>query len=175
LRIPPFLIQRRSKQTFCCSFLLVSVYLRFEICLHSTLHVPLTNETRGLIRNDKIRLMKASAYLINTARGEIVDEEAVYSALKEKRLAGAALDVFIQEPLPRNSPLLNLDNVIVTPHMASGTEEAARGMDLLCAENIIRVLRGKRPLYALNLPPPKGLCGLENERNATTKESSSSS
>ena len=157
MRLPPFLIQRRSKQTFCCSFLLVSVYLRFERCLHSTLHVPLTNETRGLIGNDKIRLMKASAYLINTARGEIIDEEAVYLVLEEKRLAGAALDVFTQEPLPRNSPLLKLDNVIVTPHMASGTEEAARDMDLLCAENIIRVLRGKRPLYALNLPFPKGL------------------
>ena len=119
--------------------------------------------------------MKASAYLINTARGEMIDEAALYAALKEKRLAGAALDVCAQEPLPRNSPLLKLDNVIVTPHIASGTEEAARRMDLLCAENIIRVLRGKRPLYGLNLPPPGGLCGSENERNATTKESSGSS
>jgi len=120
-----------------------------------TLHVPLTDKTRGLIGDKEIRLMKPSAYLINIARGGLVDEQSLYLALKEKRLAGAALDVHAQEPPSPDSSLLKLDNVITTPHMGSYTKESMRSMALVCAENIIRVLRGRKPLYALNFPLPQ--------------------
>ena len=96
--------------------------------------------------------MKPSAYLINTARGGIVDEEALYMALKEKRLAGAALDAHAQEPPSDESPLLKLDNVIATPHMGSSSQETLKNMDLVTAENVLRVLKGESPLYALNFP-----------------------
>ncbi|MDI3542693.1 MAG: hypothetical protein PWP57_296 [Candidatus Atribacteria bacterium] len=94
--------------------------------------------------------MKESAYLINTARGGIVNEGALYQALKEEMIAGVALDVFSQEP-PGSSPLLGLENVIATPHMASDTEEAIRRMDIVSAENVILVLRGEAPLSAVNV------------------------
>ncbi|MCD6574123.1 phosphoglycerate dehydrogenase [Candidatus Aerophobetes bacterium] len=116
-----------------------------------SINVPLTDETKNLINEGKLSLMKPSAYLINTARGQVVDEKALYFALKEKKIAGAALDVFTREPLPSDSPWLSLGNVILTPHIAADTKEAAGGMDLICAENIIRVLRGEKPLYAVNL------------------------
>lgn len=117
-----------------------------------TIHVPLTDKTKGLIGEKEIRLMKSSAYLINAARGGIVDEEALYQALKEKRLAGAALDAHTQEPPSDESPLLRLDNVIVTPHIGGDSQETLKNMDLVAAENILRVLKGQEPLYALNLP-----------------------
>ena len=115
-----------------------------------TLHIPLTQETRGFIGGKELSLMKRSSYLINTARGGIVDEEALYRALKEGIIAGAALDVFSQEP-PGSSPLMDLENVIATPHMASDTKEAIRRMDVVSAENVIRVLRGDPPLSAVNV------------------------
>lgn len=115
-----------------------------------TLHVPLTQETRGFIGEEELSLMKNSAYLINTARGGIVDEKALYRALQKGTVAGAALDVFSQEP-PDNSPLVALENVIATPHMASDTEEAIRQMDIVSAENVIRVLRGEPPISQVNV------------------------
>ena len=115
-----------------------------------TIHVPLTAATLGLIGQREIGLMKPTSYLINTARGGIVDEGALYVALKEKRLAGAGLDVYEQEPLPPDSAILELDNVVTTPHMGADTEECLRNMDLVAAENILLVLRGQPPLYSLN-------------------------
>jgi len=117
-----------------------------------TIHVPLTDKTKGLIGEKEIRLMKSSAYLINAARGGIVDEEALYRTLKEKRLAGAALDAHIKEPPSYDNSLLRLDNVIATPHMGADSQETLKNMDLVAAENILRVLKGQEPLYALNLP-----------------------
>jgi len=117
-----------------------------------TIHVPLNDKTKNLIGEKEIRLMKPSAYLINTARGGILDEEALYLALKEKRLAGAALDVHVKEPPSNDNPLLQLDNVIVTPHMGADTQETLKNMDLVAAENVLRVLKGKTPLYPLNFP-----------------------
>ena len=107
-----------------------------------SLHVPLNKETRGLIGPRELGLMKSSAYLINTARGAIVDEAALYEALSDGRIAGAALDVFEHEPL-QSGPLLNLDNVILTPHMAGYTNEGIIRSNRAAALNALSVLRGK--------------------------------
>lgn len=89
-----------------------------------SIHLPYNEETHNLIDADRIALMKPSAVLVNTSRGKIVDEDALYGALKEGRIRGAGLDVFAQEPLPASSRLLELDNIILTPHAASQTEES---------------------------------------------------
>lgn len=126
-------------------------YLPFERLLSEsdfvTLHVPLSEETRGLIGEEELRIMKETAILINTSRGPIVDEEALYKALKEGWIAGAGLDVFENEPIETDSPLLTLDNVIFTPHIAGTTRECRRRCSRLAVENTIRVLRGEKPLY----------------------------
>jgi D-3-phosphoglycerate dehydrogenase len=93
--------------------------------------------------------MKPTSYLINTARGELVDEEALYRALREGWIAGAASDVFTQEP-PTGNPLLELDNFIVTPHLGATTHESVLRMGVLASENALKVLRGERPLYVVN-------------------------
>jgi D-3-phosphoglycerate dehydrogenase len=111
-----------------------------------SLHAPVTPETTHMIDADRLALMKPSAYLINTARGELVDEAALHEALAEGRLAGAASDVFQKEP-PGDNPLLALDNFIATPHSAGQTTEGLRRMGEITAENALRVLRGEAPLY----------------------------
>lgn len=115
-----------------------------------TLHVPLTPATRGLLGAEQLGWMKPGAYLINTARGGVVDEQALYDALASGRLAGAALDVFAEEPPPADHPLFRLENVIVTPHMAAHTEEAMYRMATMVAEEIVTVLRGGRPRWCAN-------------------------
>jgi len=119
-----------------------------------TLHVPRLPATIGLIGERELALMKPTAYLINTARGRIVDEAALCRALKEKRIAGAALDVFASEPPPAGE-LLALDNLIATSHIASSTEEAMRNVDANCLENVLRVLAGEEPFSPVNYPFPK--------------------
>ena len=116
-----------------------------------SLHVPLLPSTHHLISTKEFSLMKPSAFLINTARGPIVDEKALLKALRAKRIAGAALDVFECEPaidcdLRDNLELKSFDNVILTPHIASATEEARRDMAVIAAKNIIAVLKGKPPI-----------------------------
>jgi phosphoglycerate dehydrogenase-like enzyme len=106
--------------------------------------VPLTQETLRLIGEKEFKAMKPSAYIINIARGGIIDEEALIRALKEKRIAGAGLDVTATEPLPAESRLWEFDNVILSPHVSGGMEEyVARATDLFC-ENLGRYLAGKR-------------------------------
>ena len=109
-----------------------------------TLHAPHLPETDGLINAARLRLMKPTAYLINTARGGLVDEAALYEALAARRIAGAGLDVFRREP-PAGSPLLTLDNVVLTPHAAGSdlASEAATGQ--CCVESILAVARGQAP------------------------------
>ncbi|MGQ9629737.1 MAG: phosphoglycerate dehydrogenase [bacterium] len=107
-----------------------------------SLHCPLTESTRGIIGMRELGIMKPSAYLINTARGALVDEGALYEALREGRIAGAALDAFAEEP-PVGSPLLSLDNVIATPHTASHTYSAMEKMGWQAARNLLAVLRGE--------------------------------
>lgn len=109
-----------------------------------TIHTPLNESTRGLIKKRELELMKKSSYLINTARGGIVDEKDLYEALKREQIAGAAMDVFSKEP-PGGSPLLELKNLIATPHMAAYTMSSLRALDVISAENVLRVLEGSRP------------------------------
>jgi D-3-phosphoglycerate dehydrogenase len=98
----------------------------------------------------EMSLMKPSAYLINAARGGIVDEEVLYRALEEKKIAGAALDVVENEPPPQDHPLFKLDNVVLTPHLAAVTFEASKRGEWGAAEEVIRVLEGKRPKNPVN-------------------------
>jgi D-3-phosphoglycerate dehydrogenase len=107
-----------------------------------TLHCPKTPETVGLIGEAQLRAMKPTAYLINTARGGIVDEAALHAALTSGVIAGAGIDVFAQEPPPADHPLLKLDNVIAAPHVAGVTREALDRMGLQTAKNILSVLDG---------------------------------
>jgi glyoxylate reductase len=115
-----------------------------------TIHTPLTPETEGLINEDKLKLMKKTAYLINTARGRIVDIDALYKALKEGWIAGAALDVFPEEPFPPDHPILKLDNIVVTPHIGSATWQTRTKMAELVAENLIAFYEGKIPPTLVN-------------------------
>ncbi|HVG96460.1 MAG TPA: phosphoglycerate dehydrogenase [Chloroflexota bacterium] len=117
-----------------------------------SLHAPATTGTRGLINARTLALMKPTAYLINTARGDLVDEPALAAALRGGRLAGAGLDVFAQEPPDEANPLLALPNVLATPHIAGITEQSAQRMARLAVENILAVLEGGRPPYPVNEP-----------------------
>lgn len=115
-----------------------------------SLHVPLTEKTRGLIGKSELALMKGSAFLINTSRGPVLDQQALYEALKEKRIAGAGIDVYEKEPIASDQPLLKLSNVILTPHIGSATVETRLAMALMAVEDVIRVLTGKDPINAVN-------------------------
>ena len=115
-----------------------------------SIHVPLTRETTNLIGKEALPRMKPTAILVNTARGGIVDEAAVAEAVKARRLAGAGLDVVVDEPLKPSHPLNGVPNIILTPHMAGVTEEAMMRMAQDSAEDILRVLRGERPQFPVN-------------------------
>jgi glyoxylate reductase len=109
-----------------------------------SLHTPLTQETYHLIDAQALALMKPSAILINTARGPVVDPQALYQALKQRRIFAAALDVTEPEPIPLDSPLLELDNLIVVPHIASASRSTREKMATMAAENLIAGLKGER-------------------------------
>ena len=115
-----------------------------------SLHVPASPATRHLINADVLARMKPTARIINTARGPLIDEEALLAALRAGALAGAALDVFAQEPPPPDHPLLHEPNVIVTPHAAWYSEAAKRDMRGRCAQDVVNVLTGRTPVYPLN-------------------------
>lgn len=115
-----------------------------------SIHVPLTPRTRHLISAPQLALMKPTAFLINTARGPIVDSEALYDALTGGRIAGAGLDVFEAEPLPTDHPLLALDSVVVAPHIASASVRTRTGMALMAVENLLAALAGQRPPNLVN-------------------------
>jgi glyoxylate reductase len=110
-----------------------------------SLHVPLTEETRSLIDQRALARMKRSAYLVNTARGPIVDEAALAWALQQRLIAGAALDVYEREPAI-HPDLLALDNVLLVPHLGSATTETRTAMANLAVENVVAVLTGREPL-----------------------------
>lgn len=117
-----------------------------------SLHVPLTEETRDLIDERRLHLMKPSAYLINFARGGIVNEPALYQALSEHRIAGAALDVYESEPQAPDVQLLQeLNNVLLSPHVAWATADARRKMSLQVAEGVDDVLSGRSPRFAADI------------------------
>lgn len=129
-------------------------YVTFEELLEQadfvTIHAPLLPETRHLIDAAALGRMKPTAYLVNTARGPLVDEAALAEALRAGRLAGAALDVFHTEPLPLDSPLRTTPRLILTPHMAGSTAQSAQAMLSMAVENAARVLRGEPPLSCVN-------------------------
>lgn len=115
-----------------------------------SLHCPLTEETRHLISDRELDLMKESAVLINTARGPIVDEEALERALRAGKIWAAGLDVFSKEPVPVDHPLLKLENVVALPHIGSASIRTRTRMATLAAENLLAVLSGKRPPTPVN-------------------------
>ena len=115
-----------------------------------SLHAPATAETRGLIGEAELRAMKPTAYLINTSRGALVDEEALARAVEEEWIAGAALDVLSQEPPSADHPLLHLDNVIVTPHAAFYSDAAIAELETKAAANVADVLSGRLPKTVVN-------------------------
>jgi lactate dehydrogenase-like 2-hydroxyacid dehydrogenase len=115
-----------------------------------SLHVPLTSETRHLIDANAFKKMKETAILINTSRGQVVDSDALYDALKTRQIAYAALDVTDPEPLPVNHKLLTLENCIVIPHLGSASIATRNKMAVIAAENLIAALSGERPKHIVN-------------------------
>ena len=112
-----------------------------------SIHVPLLPSTRHIIGRKELAMMKPTAIIINTSRGPVIDQDALTEALKTRRIAGAALDVFEEEPVPLTHPLLKLDNLVVTPHIASATWETRRRMAERCAESVRALLEGRRPPF----------------------------
>ncbi len=115
-----------------------------------SIHAPLTKETYHIINEERLRMMKRSAYIVNTARGGLIDTDALVKALSEGWIAGAALDVTDPEPLPPNHPLYKLPNVILTPHIGGGTHESLVRTAVMAAEEIVRRYKGLPPLSPVN-------------------------
>ena len=115
-----------------------------------SLHTPLTPETRGLVNAARLRLMKSTAFLVNFSRGEVVDEKALYDALKTGVIAGAAIDVYDPEPPLNDNPLFELDNILLSPHSAALTGECVIRMATGAAEGVVDVLTGRRPQFVVN-------------------------
>ncbi|NWG76042.1 MAG: hypothetical protein HXY24_15820 [Rubrivivax sp.] len=115
-----------------------------------TLHVNVTPETVGMLGAPQFALMKPTAYFLNLARAAATDEDALVQALREKRIAGAALDVYQTEPPPADHPLLQLDNVIALPHIGGNTVEVSVHQTRLLVPDIERLLRGEKPRFCLN-------------------------
>jgi D-3-phosphoglycerate dehydrogenase / 2-oxoglutarate reductase len=122
-----------------------------EISDFVSIHAPLMPATRGLFNAEVFGKMKTGALLINTARGPLVDEDALVSALDSGRLGGAALDVVAVEPLPKDSKLIGRDNVILTPHTAFYSVEALNELQTKCAADVARVLSGEKPVYPVKM------------------------
>lgn len=114
-----------------------------------SLHLALTGETKNIMGENEIKLMKPTAFLINTARGPLINEDALYRCLRDRVIAGAAVDSYSDEP-PQESSLFSLDNIITTPHMGAYTYEALRNMGMTSVENVIDALEGRKPRYVVN-------------------------
>ena len=115
-----------------------------------SLHTPLTPETRGFVNAARLRLMKPAAFLVNFSRGEVIDEKALYEALKTGVIAGAAIDVYDPEPPLNDNPLFELDNIILSPHSAALTQECVIRMATGAAEGVVDMLSGRRPQFVVN-------------------------
>ncbi len=115
-----------------------------------SIHAPLTGNTKGMIGENEFAKMKDNCLLINTSRGPLIDENSLYNALKEEQIAGAAIDVYTVEPLPRESPLRSLDNIILTDHAGWYSEESIIELKTKAARNILEVLKGGKPIYSVN-------------------------
>ncbi len=121
-----------------------------------SLHTPLTNDTRGLMNATAFTKMKPTAVLVNTSRGPVVDQHALYEALKSRQIFAAALDVTVPEPLPTDNPLLTLENCIVVPHIASASRQTRQKMSRMAAENLIAGLKGEHLPNCVNPEVYKG-------------------
>ncbi len=115
-----------------------------------SIHVPLTDQTRNMIAGKELSLMKQTAILINTSRGAVVNENDLYEFLRERRIYGAGLDVFQQEPTPLDNHLLELDNVVATPHIGSATVSTRNRMAQIVVDNILQALDNKKPKHLVN-------------------------
>ena len=122
-----------------------------------SVHTPLDEKTHHLIGKAEFAKMKRTAYLVNTSRGPVVDENALYEALRDKVISGAGIDVFEKEPLDPASPLIKLDNIVMTPHIASASIETRTAMAVMAATNIVSVLTGKEPPNPVNQELKKNL------------------
>lgn len=129
-------------------------YTSFENILKEsdfiTLHVALTEDTKNMINEESLRKMKSTAYIINDSRGGVIDQNALAIALKEKWIAGAGLDVYEKEPIDVNDPLLKLENVVLAPHIGSGSKQSRSMMAELAAKNLVSVLKGEMPPALVN-------------------------
>jgi len=141
--LPPEEIRQRGAEPVDLSALLRAADI-------VTLHAPLTPETRHLINRDTLSLMKPGAILVNTSRGGVIDDAALAEALRSGRLAGAGIDVTEPEPPSPDHPLLPLEQVLITPHIAAHTEDSMRRMAVAAAEQVLMALEGKRPTMAIN-------------------------
>ena len=122
----------------------------FKQADYISLHIPYTESTKNLVDAQLLNLMKPSSFIINTARGGIINETDLYEALKNKKIAGAALDVFEAEPLPANDKLAELDNILLTPHTAALTKECTLRVAKCAAKGIVDFVQGKEPQYVYN-------------------------
>lgn len=149
----PFLSPQRAQELGIELADVSNIFTRADFI---TLHCPITKETANLVNAKSLATMKDGVYLVNCARGGLVDEQALYEALQSGKVAGAALDVFQVEPL-KESPLLSLDNVVVTPHLAASTFEAQVDVAVDVADQIVDVFAGRSPASAVNMPalPPE--------------------
>lgn len=114
-----------------------------------SLHLPATEQTRHLINAETLALMKPGAYLVNTSRGALVDEQALYDALVSKRISGAALDVYEMEPVKKGNPLFDLENIVLAPHVSAMSYETNYNAGITCAKSIIQVAGGGKPVYPI--------------------------
>jgi phosphoglycerate dehydrogenase-like enzyme len=115
-----------------------------------SLHAPVTKDTVGMVGRAQLTALGPAGYLINTARADLVDEPALLQALKDRTIAGAALDVFWQEPLARDHPLLTLDNALLTPHLAGAADDVQRHHTEMISEDLARIAAGDRPVRLVN-------------------------
>jgi glyoxylate reductase len=128
----------------------ISLHDLLTTCDFVSIHCPLTPETKGLIGKKELRMMKETAILVNTSRGPVVDQDAITTALKEKWIAGAGLDVFRKEPLDPDDPLTGLENVVLAPHLGSATVKTRNDMAVMAVSNLLAGLSGEVPPNLLN-------------------------
>ncbi len=136
----PTLTKERAEKAQATFMILEEVLRNSDVV---SVHLKLSEQSKGLLNEARLRLMKRTAYLINTARGAIVDEDALVKILREDAIAGAALDVFVEEPLPASSPLTQLNNVVLAPHLGWPTDAGFHGFAENAVENILNYMDGK--------------------------------
>jgi D-3-phosphoglycerate dehydrogenase len=131
-----------------------AIYVSFDDLLSKSdiisLHLPGTDQTKGIVDAGFLGKMKKGSWLVNTARGDLIDEKALIAALESGHLAGAALDVYSEEPPDKQNPLLKMDQVITTPHMGAHSDSATNNMGRMALDECLAVLKGEKPQYQVN-------------------------